>query len=150
MQQGRAWWDCTSGTHCDAGTPQWKCICINFLFGFQHRDEFISGIHNCIPSPSNPRYVAKKSREATFRNIAGFVCNYPFRIWCNKGERDGIVRLVNYIDLWDDERVKSIWLDADESKGIPEELAKTLDVSLNNIDTYRSDGGRTFLLGQTT
>ena len=41
-------------------------------------------------------------------------------------------------------------LDADVSKGISEEVAKSLDVSLNHIDTYHSDGGRTLLIGQTT
>ena len=38
-------------------------------------------------------------------------------------------------------------LNADASKGISEEVGKALGVSLNQIDTYRSNGGRTLLLG---
>ena len=36
-------------------------------------------------------------------------------------------------------------LDADASKGRSEEVAKSLDVSLNKIDTYRYYGGRTLI-----
>ena len=68
----------------------------------------------------------------------------------NKGKRAGLGRLVKEISFWDGERVKSIRLDADASKGSSEELASALDVSLNHIDTYRSYGGRTLLVGQTT
>ena len=46
--------------------------------------------------------------------------------------------------------MQSIWLDADESNGISEELSKALDVSLNHIDTYRYCGGIILLLGKTT
>ena len=46
--------------------------------------------------------------------------------------------------------MQSIRIYADASKGRSEEVAKALDVSLNRIDTYPSDGGRTLLLGQTT
>ena len=46
--------------------------------------------------------------------------------------------------------MKSIRLDADSSKGSSEEVAKSLDVSLNQLDTYMYDEGRTLLLGQTT
>ena len=38
------------------------------------------GVPNCIPSPSNLRYVVKKSLEDTFMKISVFVCNYPCRI----------------------------------------------------------------------
>ena len=41
-----------------------------------NNNKIISGIQNCIPIPSNIWYVVKKSREATFTRIAGFVCNY--------------------------------------------------------------------------
>ena len=57
-------------------------------------NKIISGIPNCIPSPSNLRYMLKKYREATFIRISGFVCNCPFRMSCNKGERDGVGCLV--------------------------------------------------------
>ena len=50
-----------------------------------HNNNIVSGIPNCIPSPSNLRYAAKKSRKDTFMRIAGFVCNYPHRMSCNKG-----------------------------------------------------------------
>ena len=43
----------------------------------------VSGIQNCIPSPSNLRYVVKKSHEDAFMRIAGFVCRYPCRISCD-------------------------------------------------------------------
>ena len=46
--------------------------------------------------------------------------------------------------------MQSVHIYTDESKGRSEEVAKALDVSLNQIDTYQSDGGRKFLLGQTT
>ena len=36
-------------------------------------NNILSGILNGIPSPSNLRYVVKKSREAKFMRIAGFV-----------------------------------------------------------------------------
>ena len=45
--------------------------------------------------------------------------------------------------------MQSIWLDADASKGISEEVAKAIDVSLNQIDTYHNDGGRKILLVNT-
>ena len=113
-------------------------------------NKIISGIPYYIPSPSNLRCVVKKSCEATFMRIAGFFCNYPRSISCNKGEHAGIVRLVKEIAFWDSERVQSMRLDADPSKGSSEEVAKALGVSLNQIDTYRSDGGRILLLGRTT
>ena len=40
-------------------------------------NKIIYGIPNFIPSPSNLRYVVKKSCEATFMSIACFFCNYP-------------------------------------------------------------------------
>ena len=113
-------------------------------------NKIISGIPNCIPSPSNVQYVVKKYREAKFMRIVGFVCNFPYSISCNKGEHAGIVRLVKEIAFWDSERVQSMRLDADPSKGSSEEVAKALGVSLNQIDTYRSDGVITLLLGQTS
>ena len=57
--------------------------------------------------------------------------------------------MVKDIDFWDSEQVHLIRLDADAYKGSLEELAKLLDVSLNQIDTYRSDGVRTLLHGKT-
>ena len=50
--------------------------------------------------------MAKKAREATFMRIAGFVCNYPWCMLCDKGERAGLGRLLKEIALWDGERVK--------------------------------------------
>ena len=38
-----------------------------------NNNKIISGIPNCIPSPSNLRYVAKKAYEATLMRITGFV-----------------------------------------------------------------------------
>ena len=46
--------------------------------------------------------------------------------------------------------MKSVRLDTDSSKGRSEEVAEALGVSLNRIDNFRSDGGRTRLLGHTT
>ena len=46
--------------------------------------------------------------------------------------------------------MKSIQLDADASKGSSEEVETALDVSLNQIDTYCSDGGITRLLVHKT
>ena len=83
-------------------------------------------------------------------SIAGFVCNYPCSMLCNKGEHAGLVRLIKDIVFWDGERVQSIWIDADSSKGSSEEVAKSLGFLLNHIGTYRSGRGRTLLLGQTT
>ena len=57
-----------------------------------------------------------------------------------QGERAGIVILAKDIALWDGKRVQSIRLDADEPKGSSEEVAKALDVSLNQIDDYWSSG----------
>ena len=68
-------------------------------------DKIISGISNCIPIPSNLRYVVKKTREATFTRIAGFVCNYPCSTSCDKGNCDRLGRLVKDIVFWDGERV---------------------------------------------
>ena len=113
-------------------------------------NNIISGIPNCTTSPSNLWYVAKKVCEAKFMRIAGFVCNYTCIMSCDKGECDVIVRLVKEIDFWDGEFVQSVRLDADTSKGIPKEVAKALDVSLNQIDTYRYYWGRTIIIGQTT
>ena len=113
-------------------------------------NKIISGIPNFIPSPSNLRYVVNKYRGDTFMSIAGFVFNYPYSISYDKVEHDGIVHLVKEIAFWNGERVQSIWLDVDASKRSPEGVEMSLDVSLNHIDTYQSDGGRTLLLGQTT
>ena len=85
-----------------------------------NNNRIISGIYNCIPVPSKLRYVVEKSRQATFMSIAGFVCNYLCSMSRNKGECAGIDHLVKYITLWDGERVQSIWLYVDASKGIPE------------------------------
>ena len=68
-----------------------------------NNNNIISGIPNYIPSPSNLWCVAKKSREDTFMRIAGFVCNYPCRMSCEKGERSGLVCLVKEIAFWDGE-----------------------------------------------
>ena len=59
----------------------------------------ISGIPNYIPNPSHLCYVVKKSGEATFMSIAGFVCNYPCSISCDKVERAGIGCLAKEIDF---------------------------------------------------
>ena len=77
----------------------------------------IFGISNCIPSPPQLCYVVKKSSEATFMRIAGFVCNYPFSMSCDKVEHSGIGRMGKYIAFWEGERVLSICIDADSSKG---------------------------------
>ena len=46
--------------------------------------------------------------------------------------------------------MQSIRLDADAYKGRSEEVAKSLDVSLNWIDSFRYNGVRALLLGKTT
>ena len=89
-------------------------------------NKIISEISNCISSPSKLRYVVKKSRGAIFMSIAGFVCNYPCSMSCNKVELAGFGRLVKEISLWDGERVQPIWIDADSSKVISKEVAKSL------------------------
>ena len=88
----------------------------------------ISGISNCIPSPSNIRYMVKKSREATFMRIAGFVWKYPYIMSYNKGERAGLGCLVKEIAFYDGEHVQLIKLDADAPKWSSEEVAMSLDV----------------------
>ena len=60
-------------------------------------NRIISGILNCIPSPSNLRYALNKSREDTFISIAGFFCNCHCRVSGYKVECAGIVRLVKEI-----------------------------------------------------
>ena len=82
--------------------------------------------------------------------IAGFLCNYPCSMSCKKEERAGIGRLVKDINFRGVERLQSIRFDADASKGSSEEVEKSLDVSLNHIDTYQPGGRKTLLLGQTT
>ena len=81
-------------------------------------NKIISGIPNCIPSPSNVQYVVKKYREAKFMRIVSFVCNFPYSISYDKIEHDGIVHLVKEIAFWNGERVQSIQIDVDASKGI--------------------------------
>ena len=78
-------------------------------------NKIISGIPNDITSPSRLWYMVKKPRESIFMRIVGFVWNYPCRISCNKGESAGIIWMVKDIDVWDDERVQPIRLDADAS-----------------------------------
>ena len=56
-------------------------------------NKIISGIQNCIPSPSNLRYVVKKDLETKFTRIAGFVCNYICIMSRGKGERAGLGRI---------------------------------------------------------
>ena len=58
----------------------------------------------------------------------------------NKGDHDELGWLVKEIAFCDDEWLKLIWIDSDASKGSSEELAKELDVSPIQIDTYRSNG----------
>ena len=65
-----------------------------------NNNNIISGIPNCIPSPSNLWYVVKKSHETVFIRISGFVCNYPCSMSCDKGYRSGLGRLVKEIYLW--------------------------------------------------
>ena len=62
-----------------------------------NNNNIISGIPNYITSTSNLWYVVKKSDEATFMSISGFVCNYPCIISCNKRECVGLSCLVKYI-----------------------------------------------------
>ena len=70
-----------------------------------NNNNIISGIPNYITITSNLWFVVKKSREATLLRIAGFVCNYPCRMSCDKGERAGIGCLVKEIAFWDGEQV---------------------------------------------
>ena len=71
-----------------------------------NNNKVIYGIPNFIPSPSNLLYVVKRSYEDTFIEIAGFVCNYPCSMSCDKREHAEIGRLVKKIDFWDDKRVQ--------------------------------------------
>ena len=79
--------------------------------------KIISGVLNRIPSLSNLWYVVKKSCEAIFMRISGFVCNYPYSMSYDKGKSARLGRLFKEIDLWDFEQVQSIRLGADASKG---------------------------------
>ena len=97
-------------------------------------NKILSWIPNDITSPSRLWYMVKKPRESIFMRIVGFVWNYPCRISCNKGESAGIIWMVKDVDVWDDERVQPIRLDADASNGSLEEVEKALDVSLIQID----------------
>ena len=69
-------------------------------------NKIISGILNIIPSTLSLHYVVKKSCEATFMRIAGFICNYPCSMSCNKGEHAVIVSLVKEIAFRDGEQVQ--------------------------------------------
>ena len=71
-------------------------------------NKIISGISNYISSPSNLRYVVKKSLGATFMRIVGFVYKYPCSVSCNKVELAGLGCLVKEISFWDGERVQPI------------------------------------------
>ena len=64
-----------------------------------NNNNIISGIPNYIPSPSNLRYMVKKSHEATFIRIVGFVCNYPWIMSCNKEDRAGLGSMVKEISF---------------------------------------------------
>ena len=50
-----------------------------------NNNKTIYGIPNCIPSPSNLFHAVNKSHEATFMRIAGFFCNCPCSMSCDKG-----------------------------------------------------------------
>ena len=113
-------------------------------------NNIISSIPNVIPDPKSLRYVVKKSHLATFMSVAGFVCNYPCRMSCDKGEHADLGCMVKYISFWCGELVQSIYLDAGASKGSSEQVTKAFSVSLNQIYTYRFDGERTLLLVKTT
>ena len=91
-----------------------------------NNNKIIYGIPNCIPSSSDLQYVANKAREAKFMRIAGFVCNYPCSMSCNKGYHDGIGSMFKDIYFWYCEIVQSVWLDADASKGCPENYQRHL------------------------
>ena len=78
--------------------------------------------------------------------IAGFFCKYPCRILCNKVYCDRLVRMFKDIAFWYGEKVQSIRLDVNSSKGSSEEVSKALDVSLSHIDTYRFNGKIKFFL----
>ena len=66
-------------------------------------NKIISGILNCIPTPSNLWCVVKKYCGDKFMRIAGFVCNYPCRMSYEKGDRARLGRLVKEIAFWDGE-----------------------------------------------
>ena len=58
--------------------------------------------------------------------------------------------MVKDIALCYGERVKSMKLDVNESRGISEEVSNALDVQLIHIDTQRFEGKTTLLFGQKT
>ena len=99
-----------------------------------NNNNIISGIPNLILSPSNLRYVMKKSREDILMRIAGFFCNCNCSMSCNKGESDGLRRMVKEIAFWGGKIVQLIRLGSYTYKVISEEVAKALDTSLNQID----------------
>ena len=49
---------------------------------------------NIIPSPSILWYVVKKTHEAKFMSIAGFLCRFTCRMSCNKGESARLEHMV--------------------------------------------------------
>ena len=112
-----------------------------------NENKIISGTLNGIPIPSSLWSMVKKPHKTTFMKIAGFSWKYPCIMSCNKGYRAWIGQMVKYLAFWDCERRQKIWFDAASSKGIPEEVANELDVSLIQIDTYRFDGEINLLLG---
>ena len=73
-------------------SPEAICLECGFIVGLIleylgiNYNNIIFGIPNFIPSPSNLRYVVNKYCGDTFTSISGFVCNYPCRMSCNKGE----------------------------------------------------------------
>ena len=56
------------------------------LFGIQIEKQEKDMQENRIPSKSSLWYVVNKVHEDKCMRIAGFVCKYPLRMSCNKGE----------------------------------------------------------------
>ena len=84
--------------------------------------------------------MVNKSNKATFLKIAGFVCKFSFIISCDKGKHSRLGRMVKEIAFWYIKQVLSIRLDVNSSKGISEEVAKSLGVSLSHVNTYFFNG----------
>ena len=52
-----------------------------------NENKILYGVLNSIPIPLSLRSMVKKSCEAIFMRVAGFVCNYPCIMSCDKEKR---------------------------------------------------------------
>ena len=108
---------------------------------------------NITPSQSTLRSILREGRELSLRRVAKALDGgRPVGIAHDKGERAGIGRLIKELSWWEDEsdRVSDVRVNSDGSKGKSHEVAAAIDLSMQELDAYRTDGKRTRFCVQTT